>query len=482
MKKIFFILMFCVIFSFNSFGLTNAPTITPTPTPTPNIALILGDMNNDGRVTSTDIAILNGITIGSILITKMYLKCGDLNSDSRISSTDVSILTRRLLNPPCIDTPNPNFSLVKSNNQFALNIFKEINTNNTSKNVFISPLSISMALSMLYEGSNNSTKTELSNMLGYDTTLSDLNSQYKSLLSNLIKQNSSVSLNIANSIWVNKNYSIDTNSDYMKTSKEVFNSDITSLDFNDITSLDKINEWISNKTMSKIPKMLNNPIYDQTMLLANAIYFKSDWKYQFVKNATKTEKFYKDDGSTNTIDMMSYDPQKPILFGNGTDFKVLKMPYSDELTSMYCILPISQTVDSLMNNMTLEKFEEIKSSIKTRTNLNVKIPKFKIDPETKSLKNSLIALGMKDSFDPKKSDFSLIGKDLYVSDVVHNATIEVDESGSVAAAATVVLWATLSSNAPIPDSFVANSPFGYFIVDDKTGEILFMGKSADLKN
>lgn len=469
MKKIIFILIVSLVFSFNSFAY--AESLIPIDPYDPNIP----DMNGDGKITSTDLAIMERILIGSTPITDSLLKKGDRNFDGRITSTDIALVTRILLG----SLPISDFSLVKANNQFAIDFFKKFNQDKLDKNVFISPISMSMALSMLYQGANNSTKSEMSKLLGYDNTnITTVNSQYQKLLPEIIRTDSNGQLNIGNSIWVSDNFGV--NEQFINTNKSVFNAEVNSIKFND-SGVEKINNWAAEKTSNKITKVLNK-LDAQLMVILNAVYFKGNWKYQFVKKDTADQKFYKDDGTANTVKMMSYDPYKPIFYGVSSDFKALKMPYSDGKTSMYFVLPTTGTTNDFIANITLDKFNSIKSSIKETTKMNVQVPKFSILPETKSIKDTLISLGMKDAFEQGKADLNGIFQGSYVSDVLHNATIDIDEEGTVAAGTTSIIIMPPSIDAPRPESFILNKPFCYFIVDENSGEILFLGKSVDLKN
>jgi serine protease inhibitor len=374
---------------------------------------------------------------------------------------------------PIVNQTTDATKLVNANSQFAFEIFKQLNATETDNNIFISPFSISTALTMLYQGANSETRDEIAQTLHYSgIDISQLNSDYQSLLSGLEEVDSFVTLNIANSIWYKD--SLEVKSDFLNTNNDVFGAAIKELDFTKADAADTINNWISEATNGMIDRMLEPPL-SGIMYLINAIYFKGAWTDPFDPKLTTKANFTTESGKSTMVDMMH--AARLTEFGKGTDYSAVRLPYGEERVSMYCILPAQGlSVDQLISGLSVAKFNEIKQSLSKRYDFNVYLPKFKMTYGVKRLKTTLKTLGMNQAFDAWQADFSGITTEpLWVEDVLHKATIDVNEQGTEAAAATVVITYT-----GVAESFRVDRPFVFLIVDDTTGSILFMGKAADL--
>jgi len=369
-----------------------------------------------------------------------------------------------------------NESVIQSNGEFAFNIFKELNKEDRGENIIISPLSISTALSMTYQGAMGTTKDGMAKALRYKgIDMEVLNEGYKNLLTYLGQVDNKIELNINNSIWIREGEKL--NADFLKVNKDVFNADIKELDFTKKSSVDQINNWIDDSTKGKIEKIIEPPIApDVMMYLINAIYFKGEWTEQFNKKNTFDSEFYPEEGKIEYIKMMSRKDK--IKYGLGNDFAVVRLPYGSEKTSMYFILPKEElSVNKFVESMDLNKWQNIKESISEKSNVLVQIPRFKTEYGVKSLNESLVNLGMKEAF-KDSADFTGISENIFISSVLHKAVIEVNEEGSEAAAATV---AVVTTTAMIePTTFIVNRPFMFIITDDESGTILFMGKQHNI--
>lgn len=375
--------------------------------------------------------------------------------------------------------------LVEGNNKFAFSIFKEISKDENNKNVFISPLSISMALTMTYNGAKENTKAEMNKVLGYEGMADDkINDSYKILNSYLENVDENVKLNVSNSIWIREGENI--NKDFININKDIFGAKVDNLDFSKSSSVDKINNWIEKSTNNMIKDMLKDPINsDVIMYLINAIYFKGQWQEPFDRNNNIIGEFTNSKGEKSEIDFMrKVATSDKTFYGEDDDFKAIKMPYDSGKVSMYAVLPKEGlNIDSFINNLDLNKWISIKKSIgEEKEAVNVSFPRFEIEYGTKELKEPLAALGMKDIFNDR-ANLSGIREELYVSGVLHQGKIEVNEKGSEAAAATIV--ELKESAMPIiddPKEFIANRPFIFIIEDEESGTILFMGKLEEVKN
>lgn len=362
--------------------------------------------------------------------------------------------------------------VVDGSSKFAFDIFKAINNEDASENIFISPLSISTALTMTYNGAKGDTKADMEKVLGYTGIDSALvNQSYKNLISHLKNIDKNISLNIANSIWIKEGEQL--NKEFVTTNEKNFNAEVSSLDFSDSSSVDTINNWIKDETKGKIEQMLSGPI-DPTviMYLINAIYFKGEWSKQFNPENTFNSDFYSYDGDTVTVEMMSNKDEYE--YAKGKNFKAIRLPYGKDKISMHVILPDKGVdINEFINNLTPEQWNDIRNSLIKTNDVTLNLPKFKLEYGIKNLNDSLKSLGMESAFD-MSADFSGISEGLFISNVLHKAIIEVNEEGSEAAAATAVIMPT---SAPIePITFIADRPFVFLITDDTTGTIMFMGK------
>jgi len=355
---------------------------------------------------------------------------------------------------------------------FAFELFKELNREEGGGNIFISPLSVSTALTMTYNGAGGETRNEMKESLGYgDVSDEKTNGSFENLIPYLMQADETVEIDISNSIWYRAGEPIGT--DFLEKSEKVFDAWVEEMDFQKPDSADIINGWIEDATKGKIDKMIDPPIPpDLVMYLINAVYFKGEWTNAFDEERTYETQFYEESGKQKTVEMMSN--KTTVDFGETKDFKIARLPYGNEKLSMYFVLPEGgQTIDELIENLDADCWEKMKESIWETENIILGIPKFKMDYGIKKLNDTLIAMGMEKAFGAG-ADFSGIRDGIFISRVLHKAVIEVNEKGSEAAGATVVEM--LESAEAEPAMFIADSPFLFMIVDDVHGDILFMGK------
>ncbi|EOD01218.1 serpin family protein [Caldisalinibacter kiritimatiensis] len=182
-------------------------------------------------------------------------------------------------------------------------------------------------------------------------------------------------------------------------------------------------------------------------------------------------------GNTKNIMMMLKDGD--VEYAQGDDYKAVRLPYGNGDIAMYCILPKEDiSINQFIENMNLDKWNEIRENVTETKDVILQIPKFKMEYGIKNLNDSLTALGMGEAFS-MNADFSGIREGIFINRVLHKAVIEVNEEGSEAAGVTVVEIKECAM--PEPINFIANRPFMFIIADDKTGTILFMGKYCDVE-
>lgn len=366
--------------------------------------------------------------------------------------------------------------LVVADNRFGLELFKQISdTGTASKNIMISPLSVSMALSMTYNGAKNKTKEAFDNTLHFDgLTLEDINQSSEELIGALLSVDSKVTLDIANSIWYKKGFTVE--SDFINRNKTFYSAEVQELDFGNPQSVNTINNWVDEKTNDKIKRIIDQLNPEDRMLLINAIYFKGNWRNRFNDSQTEYKPFYLENGQQASVQMMQTTGDYP-YFENDM-LEALEMPYGRGNFSMVVLLPKEgYKVADILVSLNSETWETWQDEFVGINEVPVSFPRFKFSYE-KSLKEVLRVLGLSEAFD-ETADFTGINKDggLLISGVKHKTYINVDEEGTEAAAVTIVAVGATSVGPGNP--FVANHPFVFIIKEKYTHAILFMGVVAN---
>ncbi|MCK5764034.1 MAG: serpin family protein [Clostridiales bacterium] len=382
-------------------------------------------------------------------------------------TTEVEIETEKNYNLEAIDS-----SVTEGNADFAIDIFKTLNEEDLNDNIFISPLSISTALSMTYNGALGQAKEDMMAALRYSNIdLNVLNTTYRNLIDYLEQADEEVELLISNSIWYRKGDVIKE--DFLNTNKDFYDAEVRDLDFSDEQAAHTINNWISESTKGKIEKMLEPPISpDVVMYLINAVYFKGEWTNKFDESDTYSSDFTNINNKKESIELMRRYGE--VEYTTSSDYKAVKLPYGQEKIAMYVILPDENVdINTFIKEFSLEKLDKIKEDMSTIDDVNLQIPKFKLEYGIKNLNASLSSLGMASAFG-SSANFDNIRDNIFISRVLHKAVIEVNEEGSEAAAVTVVEMKESAVEEPI--RFIANRPFLFLINDESTDTILFMGK------
>ena len=362
--------------------------------------------------------------------------------------------------------------LISADNSFTFKLLNQIPVT-SGKNVMVSPLSISLALSMALNGAETTTKTSMINTLGFSgLSVDEINQIYLDLITALKQADPKVVMNVANSIWIRKNYPVLD--PFLTTNQKYYDATVSRLDF-DLTGLNTINAWVNEKTNAKIPKILDKISSDEIMFLINAIYFNGQWKIQFDKTKTVNESFSLSSGGSVTVPMMKGKE----LFGYSvqTGYKALKMTYGRGKCNMTLLLPDDgKTPEQVLALLTPSVFFALQNSLSSTVKTDVWLPKFKFSYEC-DLKDILSALGMSIAFVDGQADFSKINSTdkLFITKVKHKTFIDVNEEGTEAAAVTSI-GIGVTSIGPTEPVFHATKPFLFFITEEDTQAIIFTGK------
>lgn len=365
--------------------------------------------------------------------------------------------------------------LVGTDNDFGIEILKEVNAElQEGKNLMISPLSISLALAMAYNGADGDTKTQMEIMLhkaGFSAE--QINQTYKTLVEALASHDPKVKLSIANAIFHHENFSVK--SKFISTNQTYYNAEVEALNFNNSSAtLNRVNGWVQDNTNNKIEKIIESVSPGDVMYLINAIYFNGKWTYRFEKDQTTDRIFTTTTGDELQVPTMKLG-KTTLNYTGTTEFQLLELPYGSKKYSMLIFLPNeSFTTDDVIESMDQSSLTTWINNLK-ENKLQVYLPKFEFAYE-KSLVDNLKNLGMIDAFDALLSDFSGISDqaDLFISEVKHKSYIKVDEKGTEAAAVTGITFETTSAG-PEP-IFNINRPFVFAIREKDTNALLFMGK------
>lgn len=365
--------------------------------------------------------------------------------------------------------------LVNSADNFALKIFKKIADDEPGKNVFISPLSISMALGITLNGAEGNTYEAMRNALSLSgVTQQEINESYQSLIQLLTKIDSKVIMQIANSIWYRN--TIPVKPDFIETNKKYFNAVINPMNFNDPATVNIINNWVKESTNGKIDKIVDKIDSQTIMYLINAIYFKGTWQYQFDKNKTMDDFFKKESGELVQCKMMNLETD--FYVSSNDTFTMLDLPYGKGNFSMTILLPAKdKQLKDVINTLTNSLWN---SSINNLSKMKKQLymPKFKMEYKIK-LNETLKSLGMEIAFDPYNANFKKIYEGVgnaYISDVDHKTFVDVNEEGTEAAAVTSV---TIGVTSILDNIIRLDRPFVFVIREKNSGCILFIGKLED---
>ena len=365
--------------------------------------------------------------------------------------------------------------LVGYDNTFGFNLFKEIIKNEDSQtNILISPLSISYALAMTYNGADGTTKKAMEETLNLSgLTIDEINNSYNKLITALLSMDSGVIMSIANSIWYRNTFNVEQS--FINVNKNYYNAEVTPLDFKSTEAIDIINNWVADKTKNKIIEIIDHISPAAVMYLINAIYFKGIWKYEFDKDNTNEAPFYLDNGTSKDVPMMVQEGTFNYL--SNELFQAVEMPYGSGNYSMLIFLPAyNKTVNDIIEQLNNENWNNWLDEFNEENKVQIHLPKYKYDYEI-TLNDELINMGMSIAFS-SAADFSKIDQNggLYISKVKHKTFIEVNEEGTEAAAVTSIeILRSIIDFIP----FYVNKPFLFAIKEKNTNAIIFMGKIVE---
>ncbi len=347
---------------------------------------------------------------------------------------------------------------------FSVSLFRNaLRQSAPDADVTVSPYSAGVALSMLMEGAEGQTKTEIDNALGgclfRKAELGD---------------GDTVTVKSANSVWINDDFSVRNT--YVDVLSKEYGAFADVMDFSDPATLKAINNWCSENTAGMVKDVVGKLTPEMVMILANALYFKAPWEKPFNPSATADAVFHGSKGDSGIPFMNGTLNCGYVEYAGNT---LVSIPYEGGRYSMYILLPSEDLgVNGVVSYMTESSLDGVMSHVKN-TRVKLSMPKFKVESEM-SLVKALEAMGVRTAFN-SAADLSGIARGpLSVSDVYQKAVVEVDEKGSEAAAVTTVTVGLTSARIDAVPSVTVDRPFLYMIADLEADRILFAGRIMNL--
>jgi serpin B len=372
--------------------------------------------------------------------------------------------------------------VVDGNNQFAFDLYDEL-AHDRDGNLLFSPYSISTALAMTYAGARGNTAAEMAEVLHFTLPHQRLHPAFGQIIADLNDaEREGYELSVANRLWGQRG--LNFLPEFLATTRDQYQAPLEQLDFarNTEQARQTINGWVEGQTHDRIKDLIPEGALNRLtrLVLTNAIYFKGDWEHQFDEDLTEPSPFMVTPDEELSVPMMHQTNR----FGYAAlpECQILEMPYAGEDLSMVAVLPNEMDgLAELEEWLTPETLDDSIDQLQTR-DVSVFMPKFEMTSDCK-LADLLVSMGMPEAFSDCADFSGMTGrKDLKISNVLHKAFMELNEEGTEAAAATAVIVETTSASvSPLPPIpvFRADHPFAFFLRDNLTGSILFMGRVVE---
>ncbi len=375
--------------------------------------------------------------------------------------------------PPQVDR-----KLVAANTKFGFKLFSEILKQDSGKNVFVSPVSVAIALSMAYNGASGQTQQAMAQTLELQgMSLESINQANAALRATLENPESQVQMAIANSLWAKQGTPFQP--EFIQRNQQFYEAKVTDLDFDAPTAPSVINNWVEQSTKGKINKIVDKIRADDMLFLLNAMYFKGKWTTPFDKSQTVIQSFDLLNGNEKQLPMMSQSGK--YRYYENEKFQAVSLPYGKGRLSLYIFLPKQKSsLAAFFQNLNAENNSQWMTQFRIR-NGSLRLPRFKMDYEIE-LTNALKALGMEAAFNSQANFSQMTAIPVSINQVKHKTFVEVNEEGTEAAAVTSVGVVTTAAHVTAaPFEMIVDHPFFCQIRDNQTGTILFMGAIVEPK-
>ncbi|XP_030043783.1 plasminogen activator inhibitor 1 [Microcaecilia unicolor] len=374
--------------------------------------------------------------------------------------------------------PSESSEISKLATDFGMRVFREIVNSSEDRNVAFSPYGVAAVLAMIQIGAKGNTKSQIKEAMKYGIEEKGVATALRKLRKEITGPLNLDVVNTADALFVQRDMKLVRG--FLKKFLRAFHQMVKQVDFTEEeTARSIINDWVKFRTEGMITDFLGeNDLNELTRLvLVNAIYFKGMWKMPFPEKATHSRVFHKSDGSTVSALMMAQTAKfnySEFVTPSGDYYDVIELPYHGETLSMLIAVPFQKEVplSALTDIIDVELINHWKSRMQKVTRLLV-LPKFSLESKV-DLKEPLMNLGMTDLFDESLADFTNLCDEqaLYVSQALQKVKIEVNESGTKAAASTAaIVYARMA-----PLEVIMDRPFLFVVRHNPTGSVLFMGQ------
>jgi serpin B len=368
--------------------------------------------------------------------------------------------------------------LVNAQIKFSFKLFSTLVRQNSEQNISVSPVSLALALSMLYNGASGTTREEMSGALGIKgVDLNAFNYANKTLEKSLKTNDYRGQLAIANSLWTRQGFSFRYQ--FLKTNQEYYQAQITNLNFDSSESVGIINRWVKDKTLGKIPQIIEQISNEDVLFLVNAIYFKGVWQIEFDPHLTTQQPFYLSNDRVIKFPLMSREGK--YRYFETSDFQAVSLPYTGERFSLEIFLPRpDKNIKDLISQLTVSQWKKWIGQFREQQG-RLKLPRFSLSNEI-DIEKALMHLGMSTIFEQSSANFSkLTSRQVYVNRIRHKTLVEINEKGTQSAV-TSSFRARMTSVFLPEEQFtmIVNRPFLCTIRDHKTNAIIFMGVVKNL--
>jgi len=385
-------------------------------------------------------------------------------------------------NPPLQLNPvNPQDNLANSVpsrfNDFDIKLLTKFDAN---RNYFISPASIKATLGMVLEGARGSCAEEIAGVLGLPVNAANSRDKLQRLIGDLTAKSTTTLLEVANGAFISNAFQVVP--EYKRNLKQYYDANVESVDFgNNEAAARRINNWVKDVTRGYITDIITPANFNSeaTLVIANALYFKGKWKHEF-DGTTSIKCFRSSKNNCVPTKMMQVTNNFNFKYLSDFDAQAIELPYGDGQYAMLVLLPSEKNnVRLLTEDLRRRSFAHIVQSLEP-IEVNVNLPKFEID-YTADMVSDLQSLGIEQIFDQKANLSGIIARgEIKIDNIVHKAKIEVNEKGTVAAAATgVIVIPLMGSSTP---HFDANRPFLFFIYHVASKNIIFEGRLNEPEN
>jgi serpin B len=372
----------------------------------------------------------------------------------------------------------------QAQSRFALKLFDRLLQQQPQENLFFSPLSIHLALSMLYNGAAGETQAAMAEVLeAQDLSLHELNWTNAQMARWLVERSQAegpIQVQIANGLWVDQTLTLRP--PFLQALATYYQAVANRVELGSRQTVQAINRWVAERTQGQIDRIVDRLSREDRLVLLNAIYFKGEWTQPFDPALTEPQPFTRPDGRRVQVPLMAQSGRYG--YRETEQLQVVRLPYGEGELAMVILLPKpGVSLEALRQELSPETWQEWTGSLPTRPG-SVRIPKLKLAYET-DLGPALQQLGLGIAFS-RRADFSqMTPEPTRVSRVLHKAALEVNEEGSEAAAATGVLVSRTALDRQEPFQFVADRPFWFAIVasgaNREAQTVLFMGSVVNPK-